>query len=66
LASTVEPVARTEGATMPDLTGLSARQATSWLAALGVAVRLDGSGAVRRQDPEPGASLPRAALLTCR
>ncbi|MEM6783248.1 MAG: penicillin-binding transpeptidase domain-containing protein [Bacteroidota bacterium] len=66
LASTVEPVARTEDATMPDLTGLSARQATSWLAALGVAVRLDGSGAVRRQDPEPGASLPRAALLTCR
>ncbi|MEM8560458.1 MAG: penicillin-binding transpeptidase domain-containing protein, partial [Bacteroidota bacterium] len=58
LASAVEPVARTETATMPDLTGLSARQATSWLAALGVAVRLDGSGAVRRQDPEPGAALP--------
>ncbi|HYE96061.1 MAG TPA: penicillin-binding transpeptidase domain-containing protein, partial [Rubricoccaceae bacterium] len=50
--------------TMPNLRGLSARQAVAWLAALGVEARIVGRGAVRRQTPAPGARLGRAAEAT--
>ena len=53
-------------ATMPDLTGLSARQAVFWLRALGADVEVEGRGAVTEQAPEAGEPLPERALLTCR
>lgn len=49
---------------MPDLEGLSSREARSWLAELGVDVDLDGHGAVRRQSPSAGSPLPARARLT--
>lgn len=49
---------------MPDLRGLSTRQARTWLAGLGVEARIDGAGVVRRQSPDAGAPLPRTARLT--
>jgi cell division protein FtsI (penicillin-binding protein 3) len=51
---------------MPDLRGLSARQATAWLSRLGVAFRIEGVGTIEKQYPEPGAALPAQALLTSR
>ena len=51
---------------MPDLTGLSAREATFWLASLGVNVRIEGRGVVVAQSPKAGAPLPGRAVLRCR
>ncbi len=51
---------------MPDLRGLSARQAAAWLAALGTVAQLRGAGVVTDQSPAPGSALPASALLTCR
>jgi cell division protein FtsI (penicillin-binding protein 3) len=51
---------------MPDLTGLSARQAYYWLASRGVEVRIEGSGAVTAQSPAAGEPLPRRAVVRCR
>ena len=53
-------------ARMPDLRGLSARQAVAWLAALGVTAQVRGSGVVTAQSPMPGNDLPASALLTSR
>ena len=50
-------------ALMPDLTGLSAREAMFWLQARGVEVRLEGRGKVVRQSPEAGGALPKAVVL---
>ncbi len=50
---------------MPDLKGLSARQATFWLAALGVDLEVEGSGMVVGQQPEAGAALPGRARIRC-
>ena len=50
-------------AVMPDLTGLSAREAMFWLQARGVAVRFEGRGQVVRQSPEAGAALPKQVVL---
>lgn len=58
--------ADTLAAVMPDLRGLSARQAAAWLARLGVTPRLDGVGVVTRQSPEPGAPLPAEAMISSR
>ena len=49
---------------MPDLAGLSARQAVAWLAALGVEARLVGSGTVAAQTPAAGQPVRAAATLT--
>ena len=49
---------------MPDLAGLSARQAVAWLAALGVEARLVGTGAVAEQVPAAGRPVRGAATLT--
>ena len=54
------------GAPMPDLKGLSARQAVFWLRALGADVEVEGRGTVTGQAPEAGEPLPERALLTCR
>lgn len=51
---------------MPDLTGLSARQAVFWLRTLGADVEVEGQGAVVGQEPEAGEPLPDRAVLTCR
>ncbi len=50
---------------MPDLKGLSAREARYWLAALGVRTRVQGVGIVKTQHPAAGQALTREATLTC-
>ena len=48
---------------MPDLRGLTVREATWWLTALGVKPTIEGSGVVRSQSPAPGSPIgPRAVL----
>ena len=44
---------------VPDLRGLSGREAVRTLARLGLSVRMHGSGAVVRQSPEPGEPVER-------
>jgi cell division protein FtsI (penicillin-binding protein 3) len=51
---------------MPDLVGLSVRQAARWLDALGVGFRLEGDGMVVSQTPTPGDPLPAIAVIRCR
>ena len=51
---------------MPDVTGLTAREAIYWLRTMNVDVRIEGSGTVVRQSPQAGSSLPEAAILTLR
>lgn len=48
---------------MPDLIGLSVRQATFWLASRGVDVQVHGRGRITGQTPDPSAVLPRTATL---
>ncbi|SHK31115.1 cell division protein FtsI (penicillin-binding protein 3) [Rhodothermus profundi] len=50
---------------MPDLRGLSARQALYWLATYRVAVRVKGHGQVVAQWPRPGTPLPKEVYLQC-
>ena len=50
--------------TMPDLTGLTTRQAVTWLRSRGVDVRLYGRGTVTKQSPSAGQPLPSRAMLT--
>ena len=51
-------------ATLPNLTGMSARRAVHWLQARGVDVRLRGQGTVTAQTPDAGATLPSRVTLT--
>ncbi len=51
--------------TMPDLKGLSAREARLWLHALGIRARVKGTGLVTGQSPAAGAPLEPEATLTC-
>jgi beta-lactam-binding protein with PASTA domain len=55
-APVVTLVSNTGSRTMPDLRGLSAREATRTLTNLGVSALLSGQGIVLAQNPEPGAS----------
>ena len=48
---------------MPELKGLSAREANYWLAAQGVRVRLEGRGRVVGQSQRPGTALPEEVVL---
>ncbi len=60
-------VALPSGATetgLPDLTGLSAREALRELARLGLSARMQGAGMVVDQDPPPGAPLEAGATCT--
>ena len=52
-------------ATLPNLAGLSARQAAFWLRTRGVKVRINGSGQVVGQAPEAGSSMPEEVILQC-
>ena len=60
-AASTEPVvsvvADGPSGTVPDLQGMSAREATRTLARLGMTARLSGDGFVASQDPPPGAPL---------
>ncbi|MEZ4699770.1 MAG: penicillin-binding transpeptidase domain-containing protein [Rhodothermales bacterium] len=52
--------------TMPDLVGLSLRQAVHWLDALQVDVRIEGDGMVVSQSPAAGQPLVATAVVRCR
>jgi membrane peptidoglycan carboxypeptidase len=52
------------GPAVPDLRGLSARDALRALAELGLTVRLNGAGVVIDQEPEPGARIDRSSSAT--
>lgn len=62
----IDSEAAAEPATMPDLRRLTVREAVWWLSSLGVTPRVEGSGIVRSQSPNPGAPLGRVAVLRCR
>ncbi len=51
---------------MPDLTGLSARNALFWLGTRGVRVRVEGHGTVVGQSPAAGEPMAETAVLRCR
>ena len=51
-------------ATMPDLRGLSAREASAIAAHLGLVVALTGSGRVAAQNPTPGAAIEPGVTCT--
>jgi len=57
-------VARGAPGTIPDLRGLSAREAVRTLVKLGMHARLDGDGFVVAQDPAPGTPLEPEATCT--
>ena len=57
-------VAADEPGTVPNVVGLSAREATRKLAQFGIAPRMDGDGFVTRQEPAPGT--PVTADTVCR
>ena len=57
------PLPTDSTATLPDLTGTSARHALHWLQSHGVDARLVGRGVVANQRPSPGAPLPSRVLL---
>jgi cell division protein FtsI (penicillin-binding protein 3) len=50
--------------TMPDVVGLSLRDAVLWLAKLGVKSEVQGHGMVQAQWPEPGSDLPQTARIS--
>lgn len=51
---------------MPDLDGLSSREAVAWLTQLGVEAVLEGHGTVRQQQPAAGSPLPSRARIVLR
>jgi cell division protein FtsI (penicillin-binding protein 3) len=65
-AATVTLVSQDEPGTMPDVRGLSARDATRRLVRLGVAASLTGDGVVVAQDPVPGTPLKEGAVCRLR
>jgi stage V sporulation protein D (sporulation-specific penicillin-binding protein) len=54
------------GVTVPDLTGLSIRQARRMLIESGLKSRIAGSGTVHRQDPAPGRRVSRGSTVSIR
>ena len=63
-AAAPETLTGREAGTMPDLRGLSARQAVNAIARLGLEVRFDGDGVVARHDPPPGAAVEPGTVAT--
>jgi cell division protein FtsI (penicillin-binding protein 3) len=51
---------------MPDMTGLSAREAINEITRLGLSLRLEGVGLVREQSPAPGVPLESRTSVTLR
>jgi len=62
---TVDPAANDSVQVMPDVRGLSARQAMLWLTQQGVKVTVKGTGTVQRQSTKAGEPLPAEAVLQC-
>lgn len=62
---TVDPSASDSVQVMPDVRGLSARQAVLWLTQQGVKVTVKGTGTVQRQSTKAGQPLPAEAVLQC-
>ena len=58
--------AAAEAAVVPDLRGLSARDAVRALARLGFTARIRGTGVVVEQDPAPGSAIDAGALSRLR
>ena len=63
LKTTLEPA---RNGLMPDLRGLSAREALRLLSAIGMTARLSGDGFVVEQSPEPGSALARGNTCALR
>ena len=63
-ADVVNLPAGATGTGLPDLTGLSAREALRELARLGLSARMQGTGVVVQQDPPAGAPLEPGATCT--
>jgi beta-lactam-binding protein with PASTA domain len=63
VASVPEPAA---SGLMPDLRGLSAREALRLLTRLGMSARMSGDGFVLSQTPEPGSALVRGDACSLR
>lgn len=57
--------ARSEVRVMPDVGGLTAREAVYTLALHGIEARIDGAGVVIRQTPSAGGPLGSEAVLVC-
>ncbi len=53
----------TDNAEMPDVRGMSFRQAVAWLSGRGISVTVHGSGTVVRQQPAAGSGNPNRAVL---
>ena len=49
---------------MPDLRGLTAREAVRALDAVGLSMRMTGAGVVTSQSPEPGDAIEAGAVTT--
>ncbi len=65
IGATVRALADTlEVETMPNLIGLTGREARYWLAEMGVRARITGSGVVASQSPSAGAPAPSRAVLS--
>jgi cell division protein FtsI (penicillin-binding protein 3) len=64
VAPVVSLMPRGAPGTLPDLRGLSAREAVHELARLGLSARLSGDGVVTSQEPRPGT--PIEAVVVCR
>ena len=48
---------------MPDLTGLSIRQATCWLLEYGIDIKVEGNGIVLKQYPKTGKAVTEIVTL---
>lgn len=57
---------RAAGPGLPDVRGMTVRQAVAMLSAAGVPVRLSGSGVVVAQDPAPGSARAKNLTMTLR
>lgn len=62
----IVPPDTVEAVHMPDLTGLSTRQAVLWSHAAGIDVKIEGQGMVVSQTPKAGELLTAQAVLRCR
>ncbi len=62
----IAPPDTVEVTLMPDLTGLSTRQAVHWSHAAGIEIKIEGRGMVVSQTPKAGEPLAATAVLRCR
>jgi len=58
------PASMTDGGGLPDLRGMSAREALRELARLGLTARMQGAGVVTEQTPAPGSVIEPGAACT--